>query len=67
MDAMVINECSMEMPYDRSNFEEFSNHKNEIKIPFIVYAGTEAILESAKAPVFSVKMLDADASTTCSA
>lgn len=47
------NDCAIEMPCVGSNFEEFSNHKNELKIPFIVYADTEAILKSPETPVFS--------------
>lgn len=32
----TMNECAIEMPCTRTNYEVFSNHKNELKIPFII-------------------------------
>lgn len=50
-----MNECAIEMPFEGTNFEVFSNYKNELRIPFIVYADTEAILKPPEIPIFSVK------------
>ena len=36
-----MNDCAIEMPCPRKNKGSFKNYKNEIKIPFIIYADTE--------------------------
>lgn len=48
-----MNECVIEMPTDGKNYEKFKNHKNELKIPFIVYADTEALLKEVETEVFN--------------
>lgn len=50
-----INECAIEMPEEGKNFEIFTNYKNELKVPFIVYADTEAILKPPETEVYSSK------------
>lgn len=47
------NECAIQMPCTESNFMSFSNHKNKLKIPFVVYADCETLLKLPEAPVFS--------------
>lgn len=49
-----INECAIEMPLFGENYEFFKNYKNQLKIPFIVYADTEAILKTPETQVFNI-------------
>lgn len=48
-----INECAIEMPREGiNNFDSFKNYKNELKIPFIVYVDTEAILKKIETDIY---------------
>lgn len=38
------NECEIKMPTLEKNFVEFKNSKNELKVPFVVYADIESML-----------------------
>lgn len=49
-----INDCAIEMPCIGNNHEMFTNFKNKLKIPFIVYADTEALLKDPETPVFNI-------------
>ncbi|XP_031632653.1 uncharacterized protein LOC116346631 [Contarinia nasturtii] len=51
--CMIMNESAIEMPHIGNKYETFKNYKNEIKIPFIVYADTEALLKQPETPVFN--------------
>lgn len=48
-----MNDCAIEMPDLGKNYETFKNYKNEIKIPFIIYADTEALLKEPEVSVFA--------------
>lgn len=50
-----MNECAIGMPPVGKNYETFKNYKNELKIPFIIYADTEALLKEPETPVFNEK------------
>lgn len=54
----LMNECAIEMPQIGYNCETLRNFQNEIKIPFIVYADTEALLKQPE-----IKVLNTDCST----
>lgn len=41
------------MPPDEKKFDSFTNYKNELKIPFIIYADTEAVLKEPETEVYS--------------
>lgn len=49
-----MNECAIEMPSDENKYETFKNYKNMLKIPFIVYADTEALLKQPETSVFNI-------------
>lgn len=40
------NECQIQMPTFENNVIEFTNHKNQLQVPFIVYADIESIFFS---------------------
>lgn len=50
-----VNDCAIEMPRTemKDARETFKNHKNELKIPFIVYADTETLMKAPETEVFS--------------
>lgn len=48
-----MNGCAIEMPPVGNNYETFKNYKNQIKIPFIVYADTESLLKEPETEVFN--------------
>lgn len=48
-----MNGCAIELPPVGANFVKFMNFKNELKIPFIVYADTEALLKEPETTVYS--------------
>lgn len=50
-----MNECAIGMPPPGMNFEMFTNYKNELKIPFIVYADTETLLKEPETTVFKAE------------
>lgn len=41
------------MPTSANKYETFKNHKNELKIPFIIYADTEAMLKQPETSIFN--------------
>lgn len=53
----TMNECAIVMPTVGSNYEKFTKFKNQLKIPFIVYADTEALLKEPEKLVFSSECL----------
>lgn len=50
-----MNKCAIEMPSEIDKYEEFKNFKNQLRIPFIVYADTEALLKPPTTTVFDEK------------
>lgn len=48
-----INQCAIEMPAPGTNFETFKNYKNELKVPFIIYADTESLLKPPETSIFN--------------
>lgn len=47
------NDCKIEMPSEENKFLSFVNHKNELKIPFIVYADCETLLKEPEKEVYN--------------
>lgn len=39
------NECKIEMPTEKTKWVKFENYKHQLKVPFVVYADTEAYLK----------------------
>lgn len=53
--CVSMNECcAIEMPIPGDNFESFKNYKNEIEIPFIIYADTECLLKKPETSIFNI-------------
>lgn len=48
-DCLNQNEYEIEMPTFDSNILEFLNHKNQLQVPFIVYADVESLLKKTDA------------------
>lgn len=42
------------MPTEKNNYETFKNYKNQLRIPFIIYADTEALMKTPETPVFNI-------------
>lgn len=49
-----MNDYAIDMPNPREKYVIFKNHKNEIKVPFIIYADTEALLKEPDTEVFGI-------------
>lgn len=47
------NDCAIEMPTPDTNFVRFKNFKNELELPFIMYADTELLLKNPETAVYS--------------
>lgn len=52
LDCLNQNQYEIEMPTFNSNILEFSNFKNQLKVPFVIYADVESILKKPES-VFS--------------
>ncbi|KAL6250898.1 hypothetical protein P5V15_009292 [Pogonomyrmex californicus] len=67
-----MNDCAIRLPSEDDKWLEFKNHTNKERLPFIVYADLECVLqrtEPAKkedaSPISSTRYLASD--TTCDA
>lgn len=48
-----MNKYAIEMPSVDNKYVSFKNHKYQLKVPFIIYADTEALLKKPETAVFS--------------
>lgn len=48
------NDYAIEMPSEKEKYITFTKYKNQLKIPFIIYADTEALLKPPETTVFNV-------------
>lgn len=46
--------CAIEMPSEEEKYVTFKNFRSQLKVPFIIYADTEALLKPPEKPIFSV-------------
>ncbi|XP_018368693.1 PREDICTED: uncharacterized protein LOC108764802 [Trachymyrmex cornetzi] len=44
IDCQKLNDCAIRLPSEDDRWLEFSNHRNQERVPFIVYADLECIL-----------------------
>lgn len=51
--CILMNKCAIELPLPGENFETFKNFKNELKVPFVIYADTETLLKQPEKAIFS--------------
>lgn len=58
-----VNECQIEMPNNANKWIQFKNHQNQLKVPFIVYADTEAILRRIDSKEERANVFNEDCST----
>jgi len=45
VDCQEMNDCAIRLPSDNDKWLSFSNHNRKERIPFIIYADLECILE----------------------
>lgn len=50
----MMNNCAIEMPTRENNYVSFKNFKNQLKVPYIIYADTEALLKEPASTVYSL-------------
>lgn len=45
INCMKQNKCQIEMPTEENDTIFFKNHKNQLKVPFVIYADVESLLK----------------------
>ncbi|KYN29373.1 hypothetical protein ALC57_01185 [Trachymyrmex cornetzi] len=48
VDCQKLNDCAFRLPSENDRWLEFSNHRNQERVPFVVYADLECILRKMK-------------------